>query len=273
MKLVARTPRVLLGLVFYETPRKAYNRQPSRFVVITIMRNQDFKYRCKSGSKEVNPMAENILKIRDDERVVLNCTGDEFEIKEGKSLSWLASDKTQGKINLSTLRSGIEPWLTSLFQSEHLSLLVGTGLTYSLNKMVTTSNSNTEKNTTAPETNGQASTNSKKELMDIPNITSEKYKELILSSAKEIAEKNHRGNPNIEDTIRVINEMLRGLEILGHSKIEGEPTPEQVAYTELKKNLEQIIFDFTVSSCSKNIPTRSSSRACPELGPSSRRVF
>lgn len=229
------------------------------------MRNQDFKYRCKSGSKEVNPMAENILKIRDDERVVLNCTGDEFEIKEGKSLSWLASDKTQGKINLSTLRSGIEPWLTSLFQSEHLSLLVGTGLTYSLNKMVTTSNSNTEKNTTAPETNGQASTNSKKELMDIPNITSEKYKELILSSAKEIAEKNHRGNPNIEDTIRVINEMLRGLEILGHSKIEGEPTPEQVAYTELKKNLEQIIFDFTVSisKIESNIATAEPSK-CEE---------
>jgi hypothetical protein len=40
---------------------------------------------------------------------------------------------------------------------------------------------------------------------------------------------------------------LRGLEILGHSKIEEKPTSEQIAFTELKNNLEKIIVDFTKS--------------------------
>ena len=90
-------------------------------------------------------MAENVLKIRDDECVVLNSSGDGFEIREGKSFSWLASGIFPSKINLSSLRSGIEPWLTSLFQSEHLSLLIGTGLSYSLSKMATTSDTDGEK--------------------------------------------------------------------------------------------------------------------------------
>ena len=79
------------------------------------MRNTDLECRCKPRSKEVNTMAENILKIRDDECVVLNNSGDGFEIREGKSLSWLASGKLLSKMDFSSLRSGIEPWLTSLF--------------------------------------------------------------------------------------------------------------------------------------------------------------
>jgi hypothetical protein len=192
-------------------------------------------------------MAENILKIRDDKCVVLNRLGDGFEIREGKSLSWLASGKSPSKIDLSSLRSGIEPWLTSLFQSEHLSLLIGTGLSYSLSKLATTSDKDAETGATVSETSGQTSTDSKKTSMDIPALTSKKYRELVLSSVKDIAEKGRRGNANIEDTIRVINELLRGLEILGYSKTKGEPTPERVAFTELKNNLEQIIIDFTTS--------------------------
>lgn len=194
-----------------------------------------------------NPMAENILKIRDDNCVVLERSGDGFEIREGKSLSWLASGNTPSKIDLSSLRSGIEPWLTSLFQSEHLSLLVGTGLSYSLSKLATKSNMNAESGATVSETSGETSTDCKKTLMDIPALTSEKYRELVLASVKDIAEKGRRGNANIEDTIRVINELLRGLEILGHSKIEEKPTSEQIAFTELKNNLEKIIVDFTKS--------------------------
>ena len=39
--------------------------------------------------------------------------------------SWL---QKPDEISLADLRKGIEPWLTALFQSEHLSLLTGTGL-------------------------------------------------------------------------------------------------------------------------------------------------
>ena len=202
-------------------------------------------------------MAENVLKIRDDECVVLNSSGDGFEIREGKSFSWLASGIFPSKINLSSLRSGIEPWLTSLFQSEHLSLLIGTGLSYSLSKMATTSDTDGEKGVTVSETSGQTSIDSKQTSMDIPALTSEKYRENILSSVKDITEKGRRGTANIEDTIRVINELLRGLEILGHNKIEGEPTPEHLAFTELKDNLNQIILDFTIgiSNIEKGIAT------------------
>lgn len=207
-------------------------------------------------------MAENILKIRDDECVLLNHSGGKFEIRGDKSFSWLASGKSPSKIDLATLRSGIEPWLTSLFQSEHLSLLVGTGLSYSLSTLASTSVMTEETSVMVAETSEQAPTDGKKTSMDIPALTSEKYREIVLSSVKEIATKGRRGNANIEDTIRVINELLRGLEILGHSKAEGELTPEQAAFTELKDNLEQIIFEFTtsISEIERSIATAEQSR-------------
>ena len=207
-------------------------------------------------------MVENILKIRDDECVLLNYSDGKFEIHEDKSFSWLASGKSPSKIDLSTLRSGIEPWLTSLFQSEHLSLLVGTGLSYSLSTLASTSVITEGASVVVAETSALAPTDGKKTSMDIPALTSEKYREIVLSSVEEIAEKGRRGNANIEDTIRVINELLRGLEILGHGKGEGEPTPEQAAFTELKDNLEQIIFEFTksISEIERSIATAEQSR-------------
>lgn len=202
-------------------------------------------------------MAENILKIRDDECIVLNGSGDGFEIKEGKSLSWLTFSQSPSKIDISSLRCGIEPWLTSLFQSEHLSLLVGTGLSYSLSNVATKGDADIKVTDTIVETGDPTSTDCQKASMDIPALTSEKYRENILSSVKDIAEKGHRGNANIEDTIRVINELLRGLEILGHNKIESELTEEYLAFTGLKDNLKQIILDFTkgISNIEKSIAT------------------
>lgn len=71
----------------------------------------------------------NIIKIRDDSACFLfNMQEDEFSLVMGEhGPSWLPSGNT-AEIKLSDLRSGIEPWLTSLFQSEHLSLLTGNGL-------------------------------------------------------------------------------------------------------------------------------------------------
>jgi hypothetical protein len=126
-----------------------------------------------------------------------------------------------------------------------------------LSKLATTSDTYAKATATVIETGESTSTDSKQTLMDIPTITSEKYRENILSSVRDIAEKGRRGNANIEDIIRVINELLRGLEILGHNKIEGKPTPEYQAFTELKKNLEQIILDFTksISNIERSIAT------------------
>lgn len=49
---------------------------------------------------------------------------------------WLcdsAHDDDQTKKDRKNLREKIEPWLTALFQSEHLSLLTGAGLTIGVN--------------------------------------------------------------------------------------------------------------------------------------------
>lgn len=47
----------------------------------------------------------------------------------------LAAGENRNTIKKSDLRQGIEPWLTSLFQSEHLSLLTGTGLSTAIEVM------------------------------------------------------------------------------------------------------------------------------------------
>jgi hypothetical protein len=69
----------------------------------------------------------NCIKIRDD-RMPIKLSKLDDSTKEGKFKladdskipSWVSKDKNE--ITLSDLHSGIEPWLTSLFQSDHLSL-------------------------------------------------------------------------------------------------------------------------------------------------------
>lgn len=94
------------------------------------------------------------------------------------------------EIDEEKLRGEIEPWLTALFQSEHLSLLTGAGISSAIHFM-------------AKGKNGAG--------MDGMTIT--EFKEQIEKKAKETAEKTGRGIPNIEDEIRIINELIRGLEI------------------------------------------------------------
>ena len=47
-----------------------------------------------------------------------------FKLSESSSCGWAKRDESFG---METLRPRIEPWLTALIQSEHLSLLVGSG--------------------------------------------------------------------------------------------------------------------------------------------------
>lgn len=82
------------------------------------------------------------------------------------------------------LRSKIEPWLTAVFQSEHFSLLCGSGLTIALT--------------------GKGG---------FPNINFTTFKEKIKSNAKEEATNFGRGDPNFEDYLRVAIDLYRGLKI------------------------------------------------------------
>jgi hypothetical protein len=96
------------------------------------------------------------------------------------------------------LRSEIEPWLTALFQSEHLSLLLGGGITSAVHWL--------------------AKNEAGAGMAQIPFSV---FKKQIKIAAKESAEKAGRGEPNIEDQIRVCNELIRGLSIYVSDDVYG----------------------------------------------------
>jgi hypothetical protein len=92
------------------------------------------------------------------------------------------------------LRSEIEPWLTAVFQSEHLSLLLGTGITTGI--------------CYEADVTPQA--------MQRIEFTTEKDK--IYKYAESEAKCLMRGKANFEDDLRTAIELLKGLKILENSK-------------------------------------------------------
>jgi len=94
------------------------------------------------------------------------------------------------------LRKHIEPWLSAVFQSEHLSLLLGSGFT----KGVAAGDKSADMAT--PEFEGD-------------------YADKIKRAAEDNAKKSERGRPNFEDYIRIANELLRGYEIIGDGKADS----------------------------------------------------
>ena len=179
-----------------------------------------------------NNIIKNILKIRDDNtplELVQQDKDGEFTFADENQISSWVPKSGKGAIKKADLRQGIEPWLTSLFQSEHLSLLTGTGLSTSIEVMAT----------------GSAKSGMSKPTLDTI------YIDKIEESAQTIAARNKRGESNIEDYIRVINELLRGLEILGHNT--SADKDEKAGYEELHENLGKTIFEFANSiSCIEN---------------------
>ena len=132
----------------------------------------------------------NIIKVRDDyEPIQFELTDElnKFKICEGSTASW-----TDQEFTAKDLRSRVEPWLSSLFQSEHLSLLVGSGLTHAVHYLA-----------------------ANKAAVGMSALHLSNYKDKIDDKAKESARKAGRKEGNLEDQLRVANELLRGLEILG----------------------------------------------------------
>ncbi|MBM4053337.1 MAG: hypothetical protein FJ264_01410 [Planctomycetes bacterium] len=110
--------------------------------------------------------------------------------EEGGKECFHTSDTPDKKFTPVELRKEIEPWLTALFQSEHLSLLTGAGISYAVHNL----------------TNNSSGDGMSKKSFSV-------FQEQIDSSAKELAKKAGRGTPNIEDQIRVANSLLQGLKI------------------------------------------------------------
>ena len=133
-------------------------------------------------------MTINTLKIRDDHMPLqFAADGDKFTLQAGSEASWLSSEAFGHK----ELRSRIEPWLTSLFQSEHLSLLAGSGLTHAVHYLA-----------------------SGKGAAGMGALTLSNHQDEIHQAAAKTAEEAGREKGNLEDQLRVANELLRGLEIL-----------------------------------------------------------
>lgn len=97
-------------------------------------------------------------------------------------------DDDENKIDTKKLRDQIEPWLTAVFQSDHLSLLIGTGLTRSVSSIA---------GVDSPS-------------MDRIEFDGE-FKEKIKESAEEQADNMIRGKANFEDDLRVAIELYKGL--------------------------------------------------------------
>lgn len=138
---------------------------------------------------------DNIVKVRDDHhpvRFAPTAEEGEFKLCKGEEASWISQDQAFG---LKELRSRVEPWLTALFQSEHLSLLAGSGLTHAVHYLAA----------------GEAAAG-------MGEVTLSSYKNEIKKSAEDTAKKVGRETGNLEDQLRVANELLRGLEILGKSE-------------------------------------------------------
>ena len=137
----------------------------------------------------------NTLKVRDDYTPIhFEATGEDgkFKLCEGSEASWLTQKQD---FSIKELRSRVEPWLTALFQSEHLSLLAGSGLTHAVHRLATG-----------------------KPAAGMSEATLTSYRDEIEKAAKKAAQKAGREAGNLEDQLRAANELLRGLEILAKSE-------------------------------------------------------
>ena len=159
-------------------------------------------------SNITNECGRNLYKIRDQRKPV---KPDQLEVEKH--------------------RSEIEPWLTALFQSEHLSLLLGGGISTALHCL-------------AKDKAGVA----------MMPISFSVFKEQINKISNESARKLERGEPNIEDQIRVCNDLIRGLYIYTSQDVDGQDKIKS-DLSILENELESGLADFAnrILKCENNI--------------------
>ena len=179
----------------------------------------------------------NYLKVGSDPQFkILNWDGEKFKVDsqvQGTSLdSQIDNDDTPKK-----LRKIIEPWLTALFQSERLNLLVGSGLTIAQGKI--------------PEENSLGQNANFMGELEF-NVCSD----VIKQASKKIAEQNGRKKVNVEDQINVANSLLRGLQIYAEGNNTNKDLKDKIE--KFEKNINENLKSFIkrVLSVEKNILKR-----------------
>ena len=136
---------------------------------------------------------QNIIKTRDDFRPMCfsrEKAGEYSMCEQQRDCSWCEAG---GHFNEKILRERIEPWLTALFQSEHLSLLAGAGLTIGICKIAG------------------------KEATGMKRASFSKFHAEIEAEVKRTARASGRADGNFEDDLRVATSLYEGLKILGKS--------------------------------------------------------
>lgn len=172
---------------------------------------------CKHG--------HNILKCRDDFEPVEfelyapetqenggNKDQTQFKLVSGSKCSWIKDDEPFGT---EKLRPRIEPWLTALSQSEHFSVLIGSGLSQAVHILA-----------------------NEKPMQGMGSVVFSVLDDKIKSAAERTAKEASRDIANIEDQFRVANEILRGLEHLC-----PELTKKNAENYNTKQNLKISILD------------------------------
>ena len=134
-------------------------------------------------------------------------------------------DNAPGAGPVKEFRKAIEPWLSALFQSEHLSLLLGSGFTLGVAGLAET-------------------TATRMEPLPMPAFD---LAEVVTSAARRTAAASGRTNFNVEDQIRTLSQLATGLEIL---KDERQSACESM--------LQSVLLGFFHSICSTESALRSS---------------
>lgn len=168
-----------------------------------------------------------ILKTREDQELVLFesdfMPGDAnkpFVLSENTTHSWINEDENFGP---GKLRERIEPWLTALAQSEHFSLLLGSGLTHAVHAIAADG-----------------------PLPGMSTITFDVMNSAIEAEAKRTAELAGRDIGNFEDQVRAANELLRGLEIIASAKADKAAKREE-KIKRLRDSLRNTLESFAFS--------------------------
>ena len=127
-----------------------------------------------------------------------------------KTNTKLVSTSDEAEINAEELKQEIEPWLSAIFQSEHLSVLIGSGLTSSVSCLAGVKSQDMWR-------------------LSLVNDLKDKIK----AKADETAKKMNRGEANIEDDIRITLELINGLKIIDDDRA-----------TSLETELNTKLFEF-----------------------------
>ena len=125
-------------------------------------------------------------------------------------------------------RERIEPWLSALFQAEHLNLLVGSGLTIAIAEAA-----RAQRVDMSPQIDPMISS---------PSM----YVEEIAKAAQESARRLGRGKANIEDEVRAIIDLIGGLRVLAtgpdaSSRVDPFHQTTSQALSEWESELDSIL--------------------------------